>query len=318
MRAVVYDRYGPPEVLRAEERPLPTPGPGQVVVEVRATGVNLSDWECLTGRPIYGRLGGLRRPASPVLGSDIAGVVHGVGADVDGWSVGDAVLADNLGLKGGFAEFAVVPADQLATKPVAVSFEQAAAIPQPGAIATMGTADLRPGDRFLVNGGGGGSGTLAIQLAKLAGAHVTAVDNAGKQEFMRELGADAVFEYGVVDFTRTGERWDRVLDLVATRSARAVSRAVAPGGTYWWVGGGVPTLLRIMVGGALFGRRSGRRIAMLVVQEGPAHFGPVLDACAAGDLTVHVAETFTLDEVPAALARVGAGAVNGKAVVVPR
>ncbi len=317
MRAVVYDRYGPPDVLRTVERPVPTPGPGQVVVEVRATGVNLSDWECLTGRPIYGRLGGIRRPARPVLGSDIAGVVDAVGDEVAGWSLGDAVLADNLDLKGGFAEYAVVPADQLAAKPETLTFEEAAAVPQPAAIAAAGTADLRSGDRFLINGGGGGSGTLAIQLAGLAGAHVTAVDNAGKQQFMSDLGADETLDYDAVDFTRTGERWDRVLDLVATRSARAVSRAVAPGGTYWSVGGGVPTLLRIMVGGALLGRRHGRRVAMLVVQEGPAQFGAVLDACAAGELTVHVAETFTLDEVPEALARVGAGAVNGKAVVVP-
>ncbi len=315
MRAVVYEKYGSPDVLQLTELPVPEPAADQVLVQVEATGVNLSDAECLAGRPVWARVGGLRSPAMPVLGSDIAGVVAAVGGEVSGWSVGDEVLADNLWLKGGFAEFAVVPADQLAPKPEALSFEEAAAIPQPGAIAHQGVAGVGSGGRILVNGGGGGTGALAIQMANRAGAHVTAVDHAGKLDFLRQLGADEVIDYRSDEFTRRGERWDVILDLVATRSARSISRALAPGGTYRWVGGGVPTLLNVVVLGAIRGRWSGRRIGVLRVEEGPSHFGPVLDLCAASALDVHVGATFSLDEVPEALARVGAGEVLGKAVV---
>lgn len=317
MRAVVYERYGPPDVLRVANVPVPVPGPDQVVVAVAATGINLSDWECLIGRPAYARIAGLRTPSTPVLGSDIAGTIRSVGVDVTDWDVGDEVVADNLWLKGGFAECALVPAKELARKPASLSFEQAAAIPQPAAVAAAGTAGLREGDRLLVNGGGGGVGVFAIPLAKQAGAHVTGVDDEAKLDFMRGLGADDVLDYRIDDFARRDERWDRILDLVATRPPRAVRRALMPGGTYWAVGGNLRAMLRILVGGAFAGRVSGRRITMLRVHEGPAAFGPILDRCAAREIDVHIGETFTLDQVPDALAAVGAGTVAGKAIVRP-
>ena len=195
MKAVVHDRYGSPDVLRLEDVPLPSPGPGQVRVRIRATSINLSDWEGLTGSPGYARMGGLRRPARRILGSDIAGVVDEVGEGVTGLRPGDEVYGDNLALMGGFAEFAVAAESSLVRKPAGLTFVEASTIPQAGAIALKGTARAAPGRRVLVNGAGGGSGTFAIQLAKRLGAHVTGVDNAGKLDFMRSVGADEVVDY---------------------------------------------------------------------------------------------------------------------------
>jgi NADPH:quinone reductase-like Zn-dependent oxidoreductase len=313
MKAVVYDRYGPPDVLRIEDVPRPTPGPGQVLVRVAATSINLSDWECLTGSPMYARIGGLRRPARRILGSDIAGVVEAVGPGVAGFRPGDEVYGDNLNVKGGFAEYAIAPGTVLAHKPEALTFAEASAIPQAGVIAHQGITD---GQRILINGAGGGSGSFAIQLAKRQGAHVTGVDNASKLDFMRALGADRVIDYRSEDFTRTGP-YDLILDLVAHRSVLAYRRALAAGGRYRCVGGTVRSLLRVLTVGALAGRLTGRSLGVLVVKEGPVHFAPVADLCAAGDLRIHIDRTFPLDQVPAALAHVGAGRALGKVVVTP-
>ena len=314
MRAVVYDRYGPPDVLRVEQVPVPSPGPRQVVVEIAATSVNLSDWEGLRGTPMYARLGGLRAPARRTLGSDIAGRVHAIGAEVTRFHVGDDVYGDNLALMGGFAEYTVAAESSLATKPAALTFAQASALPQAGAIALQGTARVQPGQRVLINGAGGGSGSFAIQLAKRAGAHVTGVDNAGKLDFMRAVGADEVVDYRREDFTRR-DPFDHVLDLVAHRSVFAYRRALARGGRYRCVGGSVRSLLRVVTGGAVVGLLTGRSIGVLVVKEGPAHFGPLAELCVAGDVQIHIDRTFSLDQAPAALAHVGEGRALGKVVV---
>src|SRR4051794_19053171 len=166
MRAVVYDRYGPPAVLRIEDLPKPSPSDRQVLVKVAATSVNLSDWETLRGTPLYSRIGGLRAPARRTLGSDIAGWVDAVGPGVTRFRPGDEVYGDNLALKGGFAEFALAAESVLARKPPGLTFVEASTIPQAGVIAWQGTAGTGAGDRILVNGAGGGSGSFAIQLAR--------------------------------------------------------------------------------------------------------------------------------------------------------
>jgi NADPH:quinone reductase-like Zn-dependent oxidoreductase len=314
MRAVVYDQYGLPDVLRMADLPKPAPSGHQVLVRVAATSVNLSDWETLRGSPLYARIGGLRTPARRTLGSDIAGWVDAVGPAVTRFRPGDEVYGDNLGLKGGFAEYAIAPESVLARKPAELTFAQASTIPQAGVIAWQGTEGAGAGQRVLINGGGGGSGAFAIQLAKRLGAHVTGVDNAGKLDFMRSVGADEVIDYRSGDFTR-GRPYDLVLDLVAYRSVFAYRRSLAPGGRYRCVGGSVGTLLRVLTVGSLAGRLTHRRLGVLAVKEGPAHFEPVADLCAAGDLGIHIDRTFSLDEVPQALARVGEGQALGKVVV---
>ena len=315
MKAVVYDAYGGPEVLRVEDVAVPSPKAGQVRVKVVATSVNLSDWECLRGSPAYARIGGVRSPARRTLGSDIAGVVDEVGPGVTRFRPGDEVYGDNLGLKGGFAQYAVAPESVLAPKPAQLTFAQASTIPQAGAIALQGTNRAVRGCRVLINGAGGGSGSFAIQSAKRLGAHVTGVDNAAKQAFMLSVGADEVIDYGRDDYTRGDQPFDLILDLVAGRSVSAYRRALAPGGRYRCVGGSVPTLLRVLTGGAMLGPLTGRSIGVLAVKQGPAHFEPLAALCVTGDVAIHVDRTVTLDEVPAALAHVGHGRALGKVVV---
>jgi NADPH:quinone reductase-like Zn-dependent oxidoreductase len=314
VKAVVQDRYGGPEVLRIADVPVPEPAAGQVRVQVVATSLNLSDWEGLTGSPGYARLGGLRAPRRPTLGSDIAGRVDAVGEGVTRFRPGDEVFGDNLQLKGGFAEYAVAPESALAPKPAELTFAQASTIPQAGAIALKGTRSVEPGLRVAINGAGGGSGSFAIQLAKQLGAHVTGVDNAGKLEFMRSLGADEAIDYRADDFTRRGP-YDLVLDLVAHRSVFAYRRSLARGGRYRCVGGTVRSLLRVLTVGKLAGAVTGRSLGVLVVQEGPEHFGPLAARCATGEVDIHVDRTFGVDDVPAALAYVGEGRACGKVVV---
>jgi NADPH:quinone reductase-like Zn-dependent oxidoreductase len=171
------------------------------------------------------------------------------------------------------------------------------------------------GQRVLINGAGGGSGSFAIQLAKRAGAHVTGVDNAGKLQFMRSLGADQVIDYASDDFTRPDEPYDLVLDLVAHRSPFACRRALAPGGRYWCVGGPVRTLLAIMTIGSIIGRLSRRRLGVLVVPQGPMHFTALTDLAVAGDIAIPIDRSFGLEEVPEALRYVGEGLAHGKVVV---
>ncbi|WP_247826506.1 NAD(P)-dependent alcohol dehydrogenase [Arthrobacter antioxidans] len=316
MKAVVYERYGPPDVLRLEDVPVPTPGAHQVLVEVAATSINLSDWEGLRGKPVYARLGGLRAPARRVLGSDIAGRVAAVGSGVTRFRRGDEVYGDNLGFKGGFAEYAVVPEAALARKPPELTFAEASTLPQAGSIALQGTARAHPGQRVLINGAGGGSGSFAIQLARSSGAHVTGVDNARKLAFMRSLGAHEVIDHRRQDFTRL-EPYDLVLDLVAHRSAFAYGRALTRGGRYLCVGGTTRALLQVVTLGTALGLLTGRRLGVLAVRGGPAHFEPVAQRCVDGDLRIHIDRTFPLGEVPQALTYVGAGHALGKVVVLP-
>jgi NADPH:quinone reductase-like Zn-dependent oxidoreductase len=315
VRAVLYDRYGPPEVLRVDDVPTPSPAAGQVLVRVAATSVNLSDWETLRGSPLYARLGGLRSPARHTLGSDIAGWVETVGDGVTRFVPGDEVYGDNLVLKGGFAEYAVAADSALAHKPAGLTFVEASTIPQAGAIALQGTDGAAAGQRVLVNGAGGGSGSFAIQLARRLGAHVTAVDNAAKLEFMRSLGADEVIDYRSEDFTRTSQPYDLILDLVAHRSVLAYRRALARGGSYRCVGGSTRALLRVTTVGWAAARLTGRRMGVLAVRAGPSHFEPLADLCVTGEVGIHIERTYGLDEVGEALARVGEGRALGKVVV---
>lgn len=317
MKAVVYDRYGSPDVLRVEDVPIPSPAAGQVRVKVAATSVNLSDWEGLRGAPAYARIGGLRHPARRTLGSDIAGVVDAVGEGVTRFRTGDEVYGDNLAMMGGFAEYALAPESAMATKPAELTFAEVSTIPQAGAIALQGTHRAVAGGRVLINGAGGGSGSFAIQLARRLGAHVTGVDNAAKQDFMRSVGAHEVVDYRREDFTRTTQPFDLILDLVAHRSVFAYRRALAPGGTYRCVGGSARALVRVLSVGWVVGRVTGRSLGVLAVHEGPAHFEPLAELCASGDVRIHIDRTFALDEVPAALAHVGEGRALGKVVVVP-
>jgi NADPH:quinone reductase-like Zn-dependent oxidoreductase len=314
MRAVVYERYGSPDQLRVRDVPQPVPGAGEVLVEVVATSVNLSDWEALRGTPAYARLGGLLRPRRRILGSDIAGRVAALGEGARRFAIGDEVFGDIMPRYGGFAEFVAVPESALAAKPAQLSFAEASALPQASAIATHAVALAEPGTRMLLNGAGGGSGALALQLAAHKGVHVTAVDNAGKLDFLRALGADEVIDYRREDFTRRGP-YELIVDLVARRSVFAYARALVRGGRCVMVGGTGRALIRMLTAGALLGAVTGRRLGVLFVRQGPSAFVPVAERCAAGEVQVHIDRVFPLEQVPEALRWHGEGRALGKVVV---
>ncbi len=319
MKAVQYTRYGGPEVLEVVDIERPEPKPGEVLIRLHATSINLSDLEILTGTPFYSRLFGLFRPRIHVLGSDVAGVVVAVGEEVADFKPGDAVYGDVLETFGGFAEYACAPAKRLQLMPEGLSFELAAALPQAGCIAMQGIRDkggVKSGDRVLINGGGGGSGTLAIQIAKRLGAEVTAVDNHRKLDLMRQAGADHVLDYETTDFIKSGDRYDLILDLVATRSVFACRRALKPGGRYLMVGGRMASIFQVLILGSLMSLFSSRKSGILAMQPNRD-----LDQLAAmvlnGELEVFIDRRFPLEETADALQYHADGKTLGKLIVLP-
>lgn len=317
MKAIVQDRYGGQEFLQLADIPVPEPGKNQVRVRVLACGVNLSDWEYLVGRPLYARLvGGLIRPKHLVLGSDIVGAVDKLGSGVTDFSVGDRVMGDVVKVRGGFAQYACVSAAEMAKVPDHLSDEVAACLPQAGGIAVAGTEGLTQGDALLINGAGGGSGTMALQLAKATGAHVTAVDNASKFDWLKSLGADEVIDYREHDFTRSGKRWDWILDMVATRGPGRIAGALSAGGIYWAVGGEVGILLSLVFGGLRY-RLKRQSIGMLMVPAGRELTERIARIATEGKITPHLEAVLPLSSVPEALRRTGLGEVKGKLVITP-
>lgn len=316
MKAMVYRRYGGPEVLELVELPRPTPGPTEVLIEVVASSLNRSDWESLTGRPMYARINGVFRPRKPILGTDVAGRVIDVGEAVTSFRPGDEVLADTMFHGGGtFAEYVSVPQSApLIAKPPQLSFAEASTLPQSGAIAFEGIVDkVAAGHRVLINGAGGGTGAFAIQLAKAAGAHVTGVDNGSKQEFMRQVGADEVIDYRSSDYTRDG-KYDLILDLVCERSMFSIRRAVAPGGSYSVAGGTVPSILSASTLGKLLST-GGRHLGVLMVRSNKEDLGEIAGMVADRSLRTFIDRSYTLEGVPEALTEVGAGRALGKLVI---
>ena len=319
MKAVVYTRYGPPEVLRLTDVQTPVPKDDEVLVQVRAVSLNASDWEVLRGKPLYARIGGPFRPRHHILGSDIAGRVEAAGRDATRFRPGEDVFADILSYMGGFAEYVCVPESALAPMPFGMTYEEAAALPQAGAIALQGIQDkgqVQPGHKVLINGAGGGSGMYAIQLAKLHGAEVTGVDNAGKLEFMRSLGADHVIDYTRDDFTSNGHTYHLILDLAAHGSAFAYKGSLMPGGRYLYVGGSVATLLQVLLIGPVIGRAEGKKIRLLAVRQGAQHLAPIVELCRAGKIATVIDRRYRLGEVPEALRYLGEGHAKGKIVVI--
>jgi len=319
MKAVVYTRYGPPDVLRFTDVETPAPRDNEVLVKVHAVSLNASDWELLRGQPLYSRIMGPFRPRYHILGSDIAGRVEAVGRNTTLFQPGDEVFADILSHMGGFSEYVCVPESALARIPTGMIYEEAAALPQAGAIALQGIRDkgqVQPGQKVLINGAGGGSGMYAVQLAKLHGADVTGVDNAEKLEFMRSLGADHVIDYTREDFTRNGRTYDLILDVAAHRSAFAYKRSLTPGARYLYVGGSVATLLQVLLIGPLTGRAAGKKIRLLAVRLGAQHLAPIVELCQAGKIATVIDRRYRLSEVPEALRYLGEGRAKGKVVVI--
>ncbi len=319
MKAVVYERYGPPDVLELKDVAMPTVKDDGVLIKVRAASVNRSDWETLVGTPSYARVGGILRPKTPILGSDIAGVVEEIGKEVTRFQPGDEVFGDILyyGAKG-FAEYvAVSERAPLVSKPAGLSFEAASALPQAGVIALQAfrkKGSVEPGQSVLINGAGGGAGSFAIQIAKSLGTQVTGVDRAEKFDFMRSMGADHVIDYNAEDYTKSG-KYDLILDLVAHRSIFAIRRAVAAMGKYFVVGGSTTRLIQTAVVGGLMSVLGDRHLGVLVMQPNGDDVNQLADLVLKGELKVPIDGEYDLSDVPKALARLGAGESKGKLVI---
>jgi NADPH:quinone reductase-like Zn-dependent oxidoreductase len=318
MRAVVRTEYGPPDVVRIEEVPKPAPTESEVLIRVVAASINGSDREGLSGRPAYIRIGGLRKPRYKILGSDIAGRVEQVGTRNLDLRPGDEVLGEVPGYHSGFAEYVCAPETTFVRKPARLTFEEAAAIPQAGAIALQGIrikGQVRPGQKVLINGAGGAAGSFAVQLAKLDGAEVTAVDHGDKEDFLRSLGADHVIDYTKEDFTRRGEQYDLVLDMIAQRSVFACARALRPNGAYLFAGGAIRVLLGALLLGPWMRRTTGKNVRLLVVPQDRKALHAVTELCAEGHIVPAIDRSYPLSEAREALRYVSEGRQKGKVVI---
>lgn len=318
MKAIVYEKYGSPDVLELREVTKPTPRDDEVLVRIHAVSVNDWDWGLLQGSTFVDRLlFGLFKPRHKILGSDIAGRIEAVGSKVTQFRPGEDVFGDLSGKWGGFAEYVCASQTALALKPPGMSFTEAASIPQAAMLAVQGLRDIggiRQGQKVLINGAGGGVGTFAVQIAKLYGVDVTGVDHPAKFDLMRSLGVDQVIDYTRQDFTRSGTRYDLILDAKSNRSPFDYARALAPNGTYVTVGGSIPRLFQIMLLGQLIGMASKTTMRVVVLKPNK-DLAYVSELFEAGKLKPVMDELITLNEVPEAMRYFGSGNHKGKVVI---
>jgi NADPH:quinone reductase-like Zn-dependent oxidoreductase len=314
MKAFIYEQYGPPETLRMAEVDKPAPNAGGVLVKVLAASVNAADWHVLRGKPLFSRATlGLLRPKHKILGVDIAGQVEAVGSGVTRFKPGDEIYANLLDHGyGGFAEYVSVPVDAMSLKPASLSFEEAAAVPMAAVTALQGLrhhGELQPTQQVLINGATGGVGSFAVQLAKASGAEVTAVTSTGNLDLVRSLGADHVLDYTTTDVTRSGRRYDLILDTVGNRSVPDLRRALAPGGKAAVTGF---TSMRRLLGVSL---RGGKDIAQVQAHVTAEDLELLSELIATGKLRPQIDRRYPFADIPAAIAYLEQGHAKAKVVV---
>jgi len=254
MKAIVYTKYGGPEVLQIREVAKPLPKADEVLIKVHAVSINDWDLGLLHGDFINRMLNGLRKPKRTILGSDIAGRIEAVGKNISKFKIGDEVYGDLSGRWGGFAEYVCAPEKAVALKPAAMSFEEAASIPQAAMLAVQGLIDkgkIHAGQKLLINGAGGGVGTFGVQIAKLYSNEITGVDSTVKLDMLVSMGFDNVIDYTKEDFTKNGQHYDLILDAKTNRSMFDYARALSPNGVYVTVGGSIRRLLQALLLGPL-------------------------------------------------------------------
>jgi NADPH:quinone reductase-like Zn-dependent oxidoreductase len=320
MKAIVHHTYGPIEVLRLAEIAKPVAGDDEVLVRVRAAGVDQGVWHLMAGMPYAMRLAGfgLRAPKNPLLGYDVAGRVEAVGAHVTAFRTGDGVFGT---CRGSFAEYAAARADRLVHKPGNLTFEQAAAVPISGYAALQAVRDhgnVEAGQRVLIIGAGGGVGTFAVQIATARGAEVTGVCSTGKVELVRSIGADHVIDYTREDFADGRDRYDVILDIAGNRSLSHLRRALTPRGTLVIVGAedagnwlGVRRQLRA----AALSPVVRQKLGTFISKERKQDLEELRKLLEAGTITPVVDRTFPLDEVPEAIRYLRGGRARGKIVI---
>ena len=332
MKAVVCNKYGSPDVLRFQEVEKPIPKEDEALVKVHAASLNAADLEILRGTFIV-RLGGPLKPAYKILGSDVAGRVEAVGANVKQFQPGDEIWADlSAHGFGAFAKHVAVPEKALRMKPDSMTFEEAAAIPSAAVVALQnlraaGSSSLSPilsdkgqiqsGQKILINGAGGGVGTFAVQIAKSFGAEVTGVDSAEKLDMLRSIGADKVIDYKQEDFTKGGRQYDLILDVVAYRSILDYKRALSPEGIYVFVGGSTAAIIQAFLLGPLISATGSRKMGIVMWKPNKRDDLIALkELFEAGKVLPVIDRSFPLREVPEALRYLEEEPHLGKIVII--
>jgi NADPH:quinone reductase-like Zn-dependent oxidoreductase len=332
VKAIIHTKYGPPDVLELREVGKPTPKEDEALVRIHAASLNAADLEILRGT-WSARFGGPLRPRRAILGSDIAGRIEAVGRSVKQFRPGDEIWGDlSFPLAyGAFAEYVCVPDSALRLKPAGMTFEQAAAVPSAGGVALhnlrgVGSAghsfllsdkgEIQPGQRVLINGAGGGVGTFAVQIAKSRGAEVTGVDSPSKLDMLRSIGADHVIDYTREDFTKKGQRYNLILDVVASRSMLDYRRALSPRGVFVCVGGSLPTILQAFSLGPLISMTGTKKLGIVGWRpNNQEDLATLAELFAAGKVVPVIDRRYPLSEVPQALQYLEEGHALGKIVI---
>jgi NADPH:quinone reductase-like Zn-dependent oxidoreductase len=320
MKAIVFHRYGSPDVLALEERELPTPKDDQVLVRVHAASVNPVDWHRMRGQPYFMRASeGLTKPKNTGLGADLAGRVESVGSSVTHVQPGDEVFGMSVRT---LAEYVAVSHEGVVPKPANLTFEQAAAVPVAALTALQGLRDkggIQPGQKVLVNGAAGGVGTFAVQIAKSFGAEVTGVCSTRNVELVQSIGAAHVFDYTREDFTRSGTRYDLILDAVGNQSLLALRRVLQPDGTLAIAGaakgrsGGRPVLR--LLGAVLRRRFVSQTVVPYMTKRSRDDLVFLRELIEAGKVTPVIDRRYPLSEVPEAIRYLEQGHAQGKVVI---
>jgi NADPH:quinone reductase-like Zn-dependent oxidoreductase len=319
MKATIYTKYGPPDVLQFKEVEKPAPKDGEVLVKIHAASANPLDWHLMRGAPFLVRLaGGLRKPKDPRLGADFAGRVEAVGNNVTQFQPGDEVFG---ACTGSFAEYASVPENRLALKPTKSSFEEAAAIPVAAITALQGLRDkgqIQHGQKVLINGASGGVGTFAVQIAKSYGAQVTGVCSTRNLDMVRSFGADHVIDYTQEDFTKNGQRYDLIYDAVGNRSVSEYKRALNPNGTC--VIAGFQNLLRLfehMVLGPLRSKSENKQVGLMgIAKMNRKDLMAMRALLEEGKVVPVIDRRYPLRETAEALRHLETGHARGKVVII--
>jgi len=316
LKAIVYEKYGSPDVLQLKEVEKPSPKDNEVLVKIYASSINDGDDSLVKGSPFIARLSsGLLKPKYTIPGGDMAGIVEAVGRNVAQFKPGDEVFGD-LGASGfgTYAEFVSVPENVLALKPVNMSFEEAAAVPQYAVVALQGLRDngqIQQGKKVLINGASGGVGTFAVQIAKSYGAEVTGVCSTKNTELVRSLGADHVIDYTKEEFTQKEQRYDLILDNVANRPISDYTRALTPDGCYVSVKFNASALIL----GPLISMTGGKKVSQFIHKPNVKDLVYIKELLEAGKVVPVIGRRYLLSEVAEAFREYGESHPSGKIVI---
>ena len=321
MKAIVYHKYGSPDVLELKDVEKPTPKDDEVLVKVHAASLNAADWHLLRGKPFLVRLMGfgLLKPKNKILGADMAGRVEAVGRNVKQFQPGDEVFGEisECGF-GAFAEYVCAPENALALKPGSMAFDEAAAVPLAALTALRGLRDkgqIQPGQKVLINGASGGVGTFAVQIAKSFGAEVTAVCSTRNLDKARSIGADQVIDYTQDDFTKSGQRYDLILAANGYHSIWDYKRALSPKGIYVMVGGSMAQMYQAMFLGPLISKTGSKKMGFLLQKSNQEDLVFMRELLEAGKVVSVIDRRYPLSEVPEAIRYLEEGHARGKVVI---